>query len=117
VFRFDPALTVYVHRDPVDFRGGLDRMLATIQHAMGCDPFSASAFVFCNRARTRLRIVLWDRSGFWMMMKRLEEERFAWPDDGAAVCRLDVEQLAWLLRGFDLKAMKGHRALTYRHAA
>lgn len=117
MLRFDPGLSVFIHREPVDFRLGLNGLLGIIEHQMRRDPYARALFVFGNRARSRIRLVLWDRCGFWLMMKRLEEEKFSWPSGEQSVIELDVEQLQWLLRGFDLRAMKGHRALTYQHAA
>lgn len=116
MLRFDPGLSVFLHRDPVDFRRGLNSLLATVEHQMHKDPFAQALYVFCNRGRDRVRLVLWDRCGFWLLMKRLEQDKFAWPTSKEAVVTIDIEQLQWLLRGFDLRAMKGHRMLTYQHA-
>jgi len=116
MLRFDPDLSVFMHREPVDFRLGLNGLLGIIEHRMGKDPFARALFVFINRTRSRVRLVLWDRCGFWLMMKRLEEEKFSWPLSDQSVMELEAEQLQWLLRGFDLRAMKEHRVLTYQHA-
>jgi transposase len=61
-------------------------------------------------------LLLWDRSGFWLLIKRLEAERFAWPREAAAL-ELTVEQLHWLLDGIDLAAMKKHSARHYLRAS
>jgi transposase len=55
----------------------------------------------------------WDRTGFWLLMKRLEADRFVWPKE-AAVVELTVEQLHWLLAGIDLSAMRAHPERKYR---
>ena len=56
-------------------------------------------------------------NGFWLLMKRLEAERFMWPRAGEAVIELTVEQLHWLLDGIDLDAMHAHQVLRYRRAS
>lgn len=117
MFRLSPGLAVYVHRDPVDFRKSINGLAALVEQGLGLDPFAPAVFVFGNRRRDRVKILGWDRNGFWLLAKRLESERFVWPRAGEALLTLTVEQLHWLLAGVDLAALVGHRALSYRRAA
>lgn len=112
MFRFDPGLKVYLHRDAVDGRKAINGLALLVEQALGLDPFAPALFVFSNRRRDRIRILLWDRTGFWLMIKRLEADRFRWPKD-AAVVSLSVEQLHWLLAGIDLSAMQPHPVRKY----
>jgi len=75
------------------------------------DPFSGAAFVFTNRGRTKLKILVWDRNGFVVWYKRLERDRFAWPRAGEEVLTLSHQQLGWLLDGYDVWRMKPHASL------
>ena len=115
MFRFDPALKVYLHREPVDGRKAINGLALLVEQALGLDPFTPSLFVFSNRRRDRIKILLWERTGFWLMIKRLEEDRFKWPTDEAVVT-LSVEQLHWLLAGMDLSAMRPHSERKYLQA-
>jgi len=117
MFRFDAGLKVYVHRAPVDGRKHINGLLALVEQTLGLDPFAAALYVFGNRRGDRVRILLWQRNGFWLLVKRLEAERFVWPRQGAAVVELTVEQLHWLLEGLDVQAVRGHRTLQYRRAS
>ena len=117
MFRLNPSLAVYVHRDPVDFRKSINGLAALVEQGLGLDPFAAAVFVFGNRRRDRVKILGWERNGFWLLTKRLESERFVWPRTDEAIVTLTVEQLHWLLAGVDLAALEGHRALSYRRAA
>jgi transposase len=117
MFALSTDLAVYVHRLPVDFRKSINGLAALVEQSMGLNAFSRACFVFCNRHRDKVKILLWERSGFWLLYKRLEEERFVWPDGQAAVIELSVEQLHWLLEGIDLAAMRAHRRLAYRRAS
>ena len=81
-------------------------------------------FCFVNKRRNQIKVLYWQRTGFCLWLKRLEEERFKWPshldavDDGRArsipAIELDEAQFHWLLEGLDLKHLKPHRALEYR---
>lgn len=117
MFRLNPALAVYVHRDPVDFRKSINGLAALVEQGLGLDPFAPAVFVFGNRRRDRVKILGWERNGFWLLAKRLESERFVWPRVDETLVTLTVEQLHWLLAGMDLAALVGHRALSYRRAA
>jgi len=65
---------------------------------MDSDPFSADLYIFCNRARTLLKMVAWEGNGFVLWMKRLEKSRFKWPlSRSGSVMQLTVQEINWLL--------------------
>ncbi|MEM5299826.1 IS66 family insertion sequence element accessory protein TnpB [Burkholderia sp. JPY481] len=108
MFRFDDGLKVYVHRDPVDFRMGINGLSILVEQTMSLNPLDEALYVFGNRRHDRIKIIAWDGNGFWLLLKRLEgHDRFAWPSD-AAIVTLSIEQLRWLLQGVDLAAIKKH---------
>ncbi|WP_429498371.1 IS66 family insertion sequence element accessory protein TnpB (plasmid) [Robbsia andropogonis] len=107
MFRFDERLSVYVHRDPVDFRCGINSLALLVEQSMHLKPMSASLFVFGNRRHDRIKILGWGGNGFWLFLKRLEADRFVWPLGGATIS-LTTEQLHWLLDGIDLGVIKKH---------
>lgn len=112
MFRLDADLKVYVHRDAVDFRKNITGLSALVEQALGLDPFAPAVYVFRNRRTDRIKLLMWERNGFWLLMKRLEADKFVWPR-GDAVLELTVEQLHWLLDGIDLAAMRKHPARHY----
>lgn len=116
MFRFDEELKAYLHRDAVDFRKSINGLAALVEQAMGLDPFAAAVYVFRNRRADRIKIRGWDRNGFWLLFKRLEQDRFAWPRQ-ATVASLSVEKLDWLLQGIDIEAMQRHPRRAYHRAA
>ncbi|TWO79175.1 IS66 family insertion sequence element accessory protein TnpB [Denitratisoma oestradiolicum] len=99
----------------VDGRKAINGLALLVEQALELDPFAPAMFVFSNRRRDRIKILLWDRNGFWLMIKRLEADRFKWPKE-AAVVELTVEQLHWLLAGIDLAAMRPHPERKYLQA-
>lgn len=117
---------VWLTRDPVDFRKGINGLSVLVEEQLMRDPFCGQLFVFVNKARDKIKILYWERAGFCMWQKRLEKERFKWPEhlDGdvrsssseavGQTIVLDGQQLNWLLDGYDLAAMRPHRSLCYR---
>jgi len=116
MFRFDPELKVYLHREAIDFRVGLNGLAILVEQALGMNPFEQALFVFRNKRRDRLKILGWQRNGFWLLMKRLEQDRFIWPD-AVTVPTLTVEQLHWLLDGIDIAAVRRHPRREYLRAS
>jgi len=72
--------------------------------------------VFSNRRRNRVKILGWERNGFWLLMKRLEEDRFIWPLE-TVVPTLTVEQLHWMLEGIDIGVVRRHPRLEYERVS
>ncbi|KVZ49432.1 IS66 family insertion sequence element accessory protein TnpB [Burkholderia ubonensis] len=107
MFRFDEGLKVYLHRDPVDFRMGINGLSILVEQAMRLNPMTSALFVFGNRRRDRIKILGWGGNGFWLLLKRLEADRFIWPS-GSDTITLSAEQLHWLLGGIDLAVIQKH---------
>ena len=106
--------SVYLHRDPVDFRKSINGLSLIIEQQMNLSPFEDALFVFCNKRRDKLKVVYWDKSGFALWYKRLETEKFKWPGKhGDETITLNTEQMDWLLRGFDLSQIKPHQMLQF----
>ena len=116
MFRFDESLTVYLHRQAIDLRMGINGLAVLVEQALGMSPFASAVYVFSNRRRNRVKILGWDRNGFWLLLKRLEQDRFIWPEQ-AAVPTLTVEQLHWLLDGIDLAVTQRHPQRVYERVA
>ena len=116
MFRLDERLKVYLHREPVDFRLSINGLAVLVEQALGLDPFASCAYVFSNRRRDRVKILGWERNGFWLLLKRLEQDRFVWPQ-AEAVPALTVEQLHWLLEGIDIGIVQRHPKRLYERVA
>lgn len=107
--------TIYLHREPIDFRKQINGLAALIEGELELNPFADALFVFRNRRRTSLKIIYWDRNGFCLWQKRLEVDRFAWPSGERfdTVCQLSVRELQWLLEGLDPWHKNTHKPLNY----
>jgi transposase len=105
---------VYLCREPIDFRKGINGLAVLVEDVLGQNPFGARLFVFCNRRRDRIKILYWERSGFCLWQKRLEQARFHWPRRvDTAVVTLSAQQLNWLLDGYDVMRMTPHKSLHF----
>lgn len=105
---------VYLHRAPIDMRKQMDGLSLLAKEVMQLDPLSGALFVFINRQRTKLKLLMWERNGFVVWYKRLERDRFAWPRGSEqAVLQLSGEQLNWLLDGYDVWRMRPHQSLHF----
>lgn len=92
-------------------RKAINGLAALAQEAMARNPLEGGLFVFCNARRTVLKILYWDRNGFCLWMKRLEAQRFPWPQRDVDCISIEQAQLADLLRGIDFWNM--HETLTF----
>jgi transposase len=91
---------VYLACGATDMRKAINGLMARVQENFSLDPFNGALFVFCNRKRDRLKILVWDTDGFWLCFKRLEKGHFRWPAEGrGATMTLSSEDLSILLGG------------------
>ena len=104
---------IYLYRQPVDFRKQANGLAALVELELGHNPFSGALYAFTNRARNKIKCLLWEDNGFVLYYKALAEERFRWPAPDEALLSLTGEQINWLLDGYDISLMHGHRALHY----
>ena len=78
MLRITPAPSVYIAVGVTDLRNNIDGLALIVKRNFKLDPFSTSFFVFCNRKRDKLKILFWDKNGFWLYYRRLEEGTFCW---------------------------------------
>lgn len=92
---------ILISSHPVDMRKSFDGLCGSVESLFGADPASGHLFVFFNRPRTTVKMLLWDRSGFWIFSKRLEAGRYSLNslDD---ICEIDIARLFCILDGIEL---------------
>ena len=101
-----PSVRIYLARGATDLRKAIDGLEAATRLTLRRDPFSGNLFAFCNRRRNRIKILYWESSGFWLLLKRLEKGTFAWPateDLKKKHIEMDHSELAALLGGLDIR--------------
>jgi transposase len=105
---------VFLVAGSTDMRKSFDTLAAVVSSVIRDDPLSGHLFVFCNRRRNRLKVLLWEESGFWLLAKRLERGTFAWPEASRVKVEYTPAELAVLLDGLELS---GRRRKRYRRSA
>lgn len=100
---------IFVALGATDMRKSFDTLAQVVRAALGEDPLGGSIFVFSNRSRTRIKVLWFDRGGFWLLARRLERGTFAWPKAASATptrIELRASELAALLDGIDLSGSR-----------
>ena len=111
-------LKVFLHRATVDMRKGRHGLAVLVREAMRLDVYSGALFIFIGKRFDTLKLIYWERNGFAVWHKVIEsKERFHWPrllED--EVITLSVEQLNWLLDGYDVWTQP-HKMLRLSHVS
>lgn len=93
-----PTTPIQLAVAPVDFRRGIDGLVALCQHALHQEPRSGTLFVFINRSRTMIRLLAYEENGYWLMTKRLSQGTYqGWPRAEEPVTPLQAKVLRQLL--------------------
>ena len=113
-FDFNKA-RIFIRPGYTDLRKAVNGLSIMIEQQTAGEPFSGNVYLFCNRERKLLKALWWDRNGFWLGQKRLEQDKFPWPETEEEVKELTVEELSMLLRGIDF--FKAHKTLYYKNVS
>jgi len=106
---------MFIRPGYTDLRKASNGLTAIVQEEMKEDPFNGSVYLFCNRERKLLKAVYWDKTGFWLSQKRLEKDKFPWPQDEKEAVELTIGELKMLLAGIDF--FKAHKEVTFKNVA
>ena len=104
---------VFLAPGSTDMRKAISSLSILVEDTLRLDPFSGHLFAFCNRSRTILKILYWDRNGFCLWQKRLEKHRFKWPNNREETMEIGSRELSFMLEGLDLRNVKPYEELKY----
>jgi len=91
---------IYLVTGYTDLRKGIDGYAGIVQNTLKLAPFQDKLFIFCNQQRNKIKCLYWDKTGFWLLYKRLETGHFKWKKDSTTGTVIITEtQLMWLLSG------------------
>ena len=104
---------VFIRPGYTDMRKAINGLSEVVVSIMEKDPFSKCLFFFTNRGRKILKCIYWDKTGFCLWQKKLEKEKFPWPQTEEQAKEIDLDQLSLLLQGIDF--WKAHQELKYEN--
>ena len=90
-------------------RKSIDGLAALVQESFGMDPFAPTLYLFCGKRRDRIKALLWEKDGFVMLYKRLENGNFKWPRSSEEVRPLSWKEFNWLMDGLEVDQPKAIR--------
>jgi transposase len=106
VLTLPASVRIYVAAEAVDLRRGFDGLAAATRSLIRQDPLSGHLFVFLNRRKNRIKLLVWDRTGYLLLYKRLERGTFHLATEPAAGERhveVDAGELGLMMEGLDLR--------------
>ncbi|NLP11094.1 IS66 family insertion sequence element accessory protein TnpB [bacterium] len=108
LFNSFSGLHVYLYRQPTDMRKSFEGLSGIVSSALDANPLSGDVFVFLNKRRDRIKLMLWDRDGFWIFYKRLEKGTFQLPaiDSSMDAVELSYDMLWLMIAGIDSNFIK-----------
>lgn len=98
MIQITPHMRIFAAIEVVDFRKGIDGLAAFCRIKLNEDPFSGAIFLFRNRQKSSLKVLVYDGQGFWLCTKRLSKGKFHWwPKGNSASIHLEAQELQTLL--------------------
>ena len=114
---FSKVKNIYLAQMPADLRKGIDGYVSLVQGPLALDPLDGSLFLFVNRQKNKIKGILRDGNGFWLVYKRLSRSSLQWPvsTDQSDFMRIDCSQLASLLSGLSIVPQPAFLPRTYKY--
>ena len=113
----ESQVRIWLYARPTDMRRSFNGLAAMAKNVMGEDPLSGHLFVFINRRQTQLKILYFDRSGYCLWAKRLEEGRFNYDRSAGEKQALNWTQLKLIIEGIELRNTLQRKRYSHPKAA
>jgi transposase len=115
MLNFSGNRRIFLARSPIDMRKGAGSLASIVEYGLSMDPYAGDIFLFVGRAKNRVKLLVWENSGFWICAKRLERGNFAIPPNAMAPDRpgtlpLSPAEIHLLLEGINV-----HHATYHAH--
>lgn len=114
MLNIDKVTTVYLACGATDLRRSIDELSLIVQTELKLNPFDKSLLVFCNKQMNKLKILHFDE-GFWLYYYRLEKNKFKWPMTKEEAFKINIEELRWLLKGYEVRTVSKFKSIQQRN--
>jgi transposase len=105
-----PSVRIFVATGVTDLRRSVDGLSALVRERLGLEPMSGHLFLFRNRRGDRVKILVWDQGGYWVLYKRLERGTFSWPaEESSEPVEIRAAELMLLLSGVEVSRTRRRR--------
>jgi transposase len=92
---------IWFYPAPIDFRKQIDGLITLVADKLLLNPTSGQLFLFRDRTGKKIKMLWWDRNGFWLFYKRMEKSRLSFPTSNESALKMTRDQLSWLLTGLN----------------
>ena len=115
IYGLSGQIRYYLYTTETDMRKGFDALSGIVRNELLQDPLCGDAFIFINRRRNLLKLLVWDQTGFVIYYKRLESGTFELPakKNGHKSVVIQREELVMILEGISLEKTKRKRRYFY----
>ena len=112
---FSSTQRYYFYRHPTDMRKSFNGLGGIVRSELGANPISGDVFIFVNRRRDRIKLLAWDRTGFVLLYKHLQQGTFELPafEAQASSCQMKWEELVLILEGVSLKSVRRRKRFSW----
>jgi len=101
---------IWFYPQTIDFRKQMNSLMLLICD-LDMNPGSGAIYIFRSKTKDKLKILIWEKNGFWLLYRKLAKGQFRFPDKHDQSVQLTSDQLSWLLSGLDLRRLSGHPTL------
>jgi transposase len=108
MLRLSESIRIFAAVSREHYPKGIDGLVEVVRTSLGEDPLSGDLFCFFNHGHNQVKILVWDRNGFWILRKRLERGRFELINLREPWVELDRVRFAMLLEGLSMRTARIH---------
>lgn len=105
---------VYLAYGVTDFRKQISSLCSIVKNTFNMNPYDKAAYIFCNKSRTSIKVLCYDKNGFILAQKSLlnaERMKFQWPKNSRELKSITKKQLEWLLSGLKVEQKNSFREI------
>ena len=116
MFSLNERHQYYLYQESTDMRKGFDGLSGLVRNELGQNPLSGDVFIFINRGRNRMKLLVWEQGGFVLYYKRLERGRFEIPAVvlGEKSSLISWQKLMLIVKGIDLQSVRKRKRFSYK---